>query len=158
LADNIMIIPRPLAIDATLAALSAKITNPLPVSLSTLLNPHPVTQTTRTILLTKPEREDLLLETKQNWTIATATDIIVATVGQKIKVFALQYINNNADVLTQFKATVGGASKYWGSRLTKGIFAQTFTHPIVCDANTAFQFDVGSSVTVYVNVQYVKEA
>ena len=110
---------------------------------------------------TLTQREDLLVESKTAWVFASAAsqNIIANTAQQKIKVYALDYLNNNADMRTEFEATIGGAQKYWGTRATKGIFAQTFAHPIICDVNTAFKFKTGGAVTLEaVHVQYVKEA
>jgi hypothetical protein len=97
------------------------------------------TQATRTNLLVKPEREDLLLKDLDFAANVALQEYLAAVPNQKHKVYAYGY-EADADGIYYFSATVNGSAFKFGRRITKGIYAQTLVHPIVCDTNTALNF------------------
>ena len=113
-------------------------------------------QATRTNLLNKPEREDLLLKDTDFAASASLQSYLAAVQSQKHKVYAFGY-EAVADGVFYFSATVNGAAWKFGKRITKGVYAQTFVHPVVCDVNTALNFmsTTGASKTW---IQYKTEA
>jgi len=98
-----------------------------------------VFQATRTNLLVKPEREDLLLKDVDFAANAALQSYLAAVGGQKHKVYDYGY-EADADGVYYFSATVNGAAWKFGKRITKGVMVQTFVHPVVCDVNTALNF------------------
>jgi hypothetical protein len=113
-----------------------------------------VQQATRTSLLIKPEREDL---TTYHTTVAAGgagdTALIAGVANQKHKIFACGY-ETDADVRVRFRF---GTSNGWGARRTKGVYAQTFTHPQVGAVNTAINFRTEGAVNADVWIQYITE-
>jgi len=121
----------------------------IPVSLSTLLNPHPVTQTdaallkatvsqaTRTSLKVQTEREDLLCKSF-DLTVGT-TSLLAAVANQYHKIYGWDY-EADTDGANEFSATISSVACKFARRVTKGVHAMTLVHPIVCDVNTALSF------------------
>jgi hypothetical protein len=96
-----------------------------------------VKQATRTNLLNKPEREDLLLK---SFDLAVGTTSLLAAVaGQHHKVYGWDY-EADTDGANEFSGTFGGSTYKFARRVTKGVHAMTLVHPIICDVNTALSF------------------
>jgi len=115
-----------------------------------------VTQATRTSLTMKPEREDLLLKDLDFAANASLQEYLAAVANQKHKVYAFGY-EADADGVYYFSATVNGSAFKFGRRITKGVYAQTLVHPVVCDVNTALQF-MSTTGNSKVWLQYKTEA
>lgn len=114
-----------------------------------------VSQTTRTSMTVKPEREDL---TQFHTTVAPAgaadTVILAAVAGQSHKIFSCGY-ETDAAVRVRFRFGVGNLG--WGARRTAGVYAQTFTQPQVGPVNTALNFRSEGAVNADVWAQFVTE-
>jgi hypothetical protein len=136
-----------LASEATLAALNAKVT---------ACNTGAVAQITRQNLKAQPEREDLLLKDVDLSASASLQAVLTAIVSQKHKVYAVGY-EADADGVYYFSATVSGVTSKFARRITKGVFAQTFMHPVVCDVNTVLNF-MSTTGNSKVWLQYKTEA
>jgi len=100
---------------------------------------YPVTQLTRTNLLVKPEREDLLLKDLDFASNVALQSYLAAVPNVKHKVYSYGF-EVDADGTYYFSATVNGAAFKFGRRITKGVMVQTLVNPIVCDTNTALEF------------------
>jgi hypothetical protein len=109
------------------------------LALPQLVESTDVAQATRTNLLVKPEREDLLLKDVDFSASASLQSYLAAVESQKHKVYAFGY-EADADGVYYFSATIGGSAFKFGRRITKGVYAQTFVHPVVCDVNTVLNF------------------
>ena len=105
----------------------------------TACNTGAVAQDTRTNLLNKPEREDLLLKDVDFAANVALQSYLAAVAGQKHKVYAYGY-ESDADGIYYLSATVNAAAFKFGRRITKGVMVQTLVHPITCDVNTALNF------------------
>jgi hypothetical protein len=85
------------------------------------------------------EREDLLLKDVDFTANAALQSYLAAVESKKHKVYAFGY-EADADGVYYFSATVNGSAFKFGRRITKGVYAQTLVHPVVCDANTVLNF------------------
>jgi alanine-alpha-ketoisovalerate/valine-pyruvate aminotransferase len=94
-------------------------------------------QTTRTNLLAKTEREDLLCKSF-DLTVGT-TSLLAAVAGQYHKVYGWDY-ESDTDGANEFSATISGVACKFARRVTKGVHAMTLVHPIICDVNSALSF------------------
>ena len=115
-----------------------------------------ISQSTRTNLLNKPEREDLLLKDVDFAASVNLQSFLAAVADQKHKVYAYGY-EADADGVYYFSATVNGSAFKFGRRITKGVYAQTFVHPVVCDVNTILNF-MSTTGNSKAWIQYMTEA
>lgn len=115
-----------------------------------------VKQATRTNLLMKPEREDLLTEATQFTSATVDTVILAAVADQKHKIFACGYdISSNVRGRFRWGTTTYG----WGAKRSGGVYAQTFPNPIVSPAvNQILNFRTEDTATCEVWIQYITEA
>jgi len=116
-----------------------------------------VQQATRTSLKTQGEREDLAIKYFSN-TFGAAGDyeILAAVVGQKHKIYAVNY-ESNANVEVGLRDGTSATFRY-AVRTTSGVFVQTWVHPIVGSVYTALNLRAEGAVTVKGYVQYKTEA
>jgi hypothetical protein len=129
--SNLDIVISLLSRETTLTALSAKITNPLPVSLSTLLNPHPITQTNETLLkatVTQADKDRTISSVN-----ATATPLqinlaalngnsaalLTPAAGKAIRIKFVS-LEHSADVDLGYRFGAAGQIEYL--RITKGVY------------------------------------
>lgn len=115
-----------------------------------------VKQATRTNLLMKPEREDLLTEATQFTSATVDTVILAAVADQKHKIFACGYdISSNVRGRFRWGTTTYG----WGAKRSGGVYAQTFPNPVVSPAvNQILNFRTEDTATCEVWIQYITEA
>jgi len=125
-------------------------------NIDNLANPHPVTQTTRTNLLVKRERDDLTPKYFTN-TFGAAGDyeILAAVADQKHKVYGFDY-ETSADGSVRLRS--GTTTKAIGVSMTKGFVARTLIDPFICNTNEALNFRSGAAMTVEGSILYVTEA
>lgn len=114
-------------------------------------------QTTRTNLTVKGEREDTSL-VYNTFAVGAASDVAVLGAGGagiKHKIYACGY-TLDANVQAGFR--FNSANPRFCVRRTSGVFAQTFTHPIVSAANVTLTLRVEGAVNGDYWTQYVSEA
>jgi hypothetical protein len=145
--------------ETTLAAFSAKITNPLPVSLSTLLNPHPVslstllnphpvTQTNETLLkstvtqaakdrtvtgtLTQSTKHDAqtFLSARIDTATGTTNVAVVAAQGAGNKIYVIGYqLQAKGDVEAVLRSASTDLSPEWDFNAREGVVAPICNWP-----------------------------
>lgn len=115
-----------------------------------------VKQATRTNLLTKPEREDLIALYFTN-TFAGAGDyqLLAAVASQYHKLYGFDY-EISAAVSVRIRS--GTTTKAIGVRTTAGVMAKTLTNPFICNVNEALNFRAEGAVTVTGSILYKTEA
>jgi len=114
-------------------------------------------QTTRTNLTVKGEREDTSL-VYGTFAEGAATDVAVLGAGGggiKHKVYSCGY---TIDAAVQAGFRFNSANPRFCVRRTAGVFAQTFSHPVVSAANVTLTLRVEGAVNGDYWVQYVSEA
>jgi len=129
------------------------------VTVNNLLNPHPVTQTTRTNLLVKPEREDLTSLGGVASPNNAGVQIVAGTGGQKIKVFDAGY-DGGVDGLHYFffGTTTTPTSKRFIVKNKSGAILQTFPQPHVSDlGDNLYIFSSVAETNMPYVIHYVKE-
>ncbi len=113
-------------------------------------------QSVRTSMTVKPEREDLsLYHTTIAAGVAGDTVLRAAVAGQKHKVYACGY-ETDAAVRVGFR--FNSADPRFGTRRTAGPYAQTFPNPVCSAVNQTLTFRYEGAVNADVWVQYVTEA
>lgn len=134
------------------------VANPLLVesNAATVTGTVVATQDTRFNLRVDPERIDLLLKDLDFASNVALQTYLAAVGGQKHEVYAFGF-EADADGTYYFSATVGGSVSKFAKLVTKGVYAQTLVHPIMCDVNTALNFmcTTGNAKTW---IQYKTEA
>jgi len=129
------------------------------VTANNLLNPHPVTQTTRTNLLTKPEREDLTILGGTASPNNAGVQLIAGAGGQKIKVYDAGF-HGAVDGLHYFyfgTSTTPTTKRFCTANL-KGLVHKTFVQPRVgADGDSLYLFASVSETNMPYDVGYVKE-
>jgi hypothetical protein len=106
----------------------------------------------RRYLPVMPEREDLLFKDAYVTSGVTVDVLTAPTVaGQQIKVYALGY-EYDTDGKAGFQWNATGS--YFALRLTKGVYAQTFTQPMVAPANLKLSWTMANSGNAAIWIQY----
>jgi len=139
--------------------------NPHPVSKSgtwnidNLLNPHPVTQTSRALLVTKPEREDL----SSLGSVASPNNagvlIVAGVTGQKIKVYDAGF-HGAVDGLHYFYfgTSTSPTTARFCSVNSKGFVHKTFVQPRVgASGDGLYLFSSVAETNMPYDVGYVQE-
>ena len=116
-----------------------------------------VKQATRSNLLMKPEREDLLTKATQFVTGAAAdVSILAAVAAQSHKIYACGY-DISSNVRGRFRWATS-LTRAWGTKRNGGVYAQSFPNPIVGPSNTILNFRAEGVATCEVWCQYITEA
>jgi len=129
------------------------------VTVDNLLNPHPVTQLTRTNLLTKPEREDLVSLGDVASPNNAGVLVVAGEGGKRIKVYDMAY-ECAVDGLHYFYfgTTTTPTSSRFGTCNTKGLVLKTFVQPRVGgDGESLYIFSSVSETNMPYDLGYVKE-
>lgn len=113
-------------------------------------------QPTRTDFKNQPEREDLLIEHKDFSTSGSPQAVLAAVAAQKHKIYACGYEADADGTMFEFQATIATVTKKFCRKVKKGVWGQTFLHPVVCDTNTALNF-LANGANVKVWIQYKTE-
>jgi len=127
-------------------------------TITNLLDPHPVSQATRTSLKAQTEREDIISLGGVVSPNNAGVQIIAGTEGQKIKVYDAEY-EAGADGLHYFYfGTTTPTTKRFLSGNTKGKNSKTFVQPrIGADGDSLYLYSAISETDMPYDVGYVKE-
>ena len=97
-----------------------------------------------------PEREDLLF-VDAYVTSGTTVDVKAGVAGQQIKIYALGY-EYDTDGKAGFQWNAAGS--YFALRLTKGVYAQTFTQPMIGPVGLKLSWTMANSGNAAIWIQY----